>query len=268
MWRFYSMIKQLLKDKIIEMLQTPKDYKVLIVDTAALDLLNSVCKMSDILSQNVIQVSTFLQTKDMDVIYLIAPTVKSVSSMLDDAKHQKSLYIYSISELSDMLFDKIKHSPVKPRIKCCKELNLQFTAPDSNCFSLDNFDAFYNTFNPPDPSLLTYELQSMAKQIASVMSVLGEYPLIRYHTKPTLFSSAGSKTLSSSLANLVQDELDSLCRSNQDYPPPSPYKRAVLIIVDRSIDVLAPLIHDQTYQAMAADLVGLYNGKYTYSLVT
>jgi syntaxin-binding protein 1 len=63
---------------------------------------------------------------------------------------------------------------------------------------------------------------------------------------------------------MVQSEMDQICRNDPEFRPPSPYKRAILLIVDRSIDALAPLLHDFTYQAMATDLVGLQNGRFMY----
>ena len=46
-----------------------------------------------------------------------------------------------------------------------------------------------------------------------------------------------------------------------DFPPESPFKRAVLIIVDRSMDMVTPLVHEFTYQAMMNDLLVVEGGK-------
>ena len=41
-------------------------------------------------------------------------------------------------------------------------------------------------------------------------------------------------------------------------------QRATLIVTDRAMDVVAPLIHEFTYQAMANDLLPIEDGsKYT-----
>lgn len=86
---------------------------------------------------------------------------------------------------------------------------------------------------------------------------------------------------------MVQRNLDEHKRTNPDFPvsihpgatsvdvgshpltnqkpsdPPRP--RATLIITDRSMDAVAPLIHDFTYQAMCNDLLPIEDGtKYTY----
>jgi syntaxin-binding protein 1 len=164
----------------------------------------------------------------------------------------------------------LKHASLKPFIKCLKELNLDFfgiltlirIAVDDVTFSLENTDSWYNIYNPEAPAILGFEISNMAKRIASVMFTLGEYPYVRHSNRPTPFSTASDKSICSELAVKVQSELDLLCRNDPAYPPPSSHKRAILLIVDRSIDVLSPFMHEFSYQAMAADLVGFKNGKY------
>ena len=74
--------------------------------------------------------------------------------------------------------------------------------------------------------------------------------------------------LCSHLARFVQDELDEYAKYRKDFPPPSPRPRGVLYIVDRSMDIVAPLVHEFTYQAMAHDLLPIREGdKVTYKTV-
>lgn len=96
------------------------------------------------------------------------------------------------------------------------------------------------------------------------MSTLGDYPLIRYQAaaKAAFSTSSTAKTKAGELAGLVQKEMDMICREDNTFPPPNLFKRTILIIVDRAIDVIAPLLHEFTYQAMSADLVGLSEGRY------
>ncbi|KAG6812785.1 hypothetical protein H0H92_000557 [Tricholoma furcatifolium] len=73
------------------------------------------------------------------------------------------------------------------------------------------------------------------------------------------------------LAFFVQNALEEYKHNYPDfakYPPSSPEAsrpRATLIITDRTMDMLAPFLHEFTYQAMANDLLPIDNGtKYTY----
>ena len=54
---------------------------------------------------------------------------------------------------------------------------------------------------------------------------------------------------------------------HQDFPPQSSRPRGVMYITDRSMDLMAPLIHDFTYQAMVHDLLPVKEGdKVTYRI--
>lgn len=71
-----------------------------------------------------------------------------------------------------------------------------------------------------------------------------------------------SASLSEALAGKVQASIDALSRVDSSYPPSSLAERGVLLIVDRGIDVVAPLLHEFTYQAFVADLLDVHT-RYT-----
>jgi syntaxin-binding protein 1 len=76
-----------------------------------------------------------------------------------------------------------------------------------------------------------------------------------------------AKVLCDYLAREVQAELDSYQSFNPDFPPPANRPQGVLVITDRSLDLMAPLLHEFTYQAMAHDLLPLKdNEKVTYRI--
>jgi syntaxin-binding protein 1 len=52
-------------------------------------------------------------------------------------------------------------------------------------------------------------------------------------------------------------------RSNRDFPPKSNTRpRALLLLCDRGVDVVTPLLHEFTYQAMAMDLLPIEDGNF------
>ena len=64
----------------------------------------------------------------------------------------------------------------------------------------------------------------------------------------------------------MQALLEENKKANPDFAKPTqpPRQRATLIITDRSMDMLAPFIHEFTFQAMANDLLPIKDGtKYT-----
>ncbi|RXK36602.1 syntaxin-binding protein 1 [Tremella mesenterica] len=71
--------------------------------------------------------------------------------------------------------------------------------------------------------------------------------------------------LSKKIALQVQADLDEYMTNNPDFPTPSSRPRSVLIIVDRSMDPTAPLLHEFWYQAMVNDLLPVEDGtRYRY----
>ena len=53
----------------------------------------------------------------------------------------------------------------------------------------------------------------------------------------------------------MQRELDQYTSRDPNFPPQSSRPQGVLLITDRSMDLMAPLVHEFTYQAMAHDLL-------------
>ena len=94
---------------------------------------------------------------------------------------------------------------------------------------------------------------------------LGEYPKIRYYAPKNAMHEAS--VLCHHLARFVQDDLDEYAQWNPNFPAPSSRPQGVLIITDRSMDLMAPLVHEFTYQAMAHDLLRIKEGdKVTYHM--
>ncbi|KAJ3270376.1 vacuolar sorting protein VPS33/slp1, partial [Borealophlyctis nickersoniae] len=223
--------------------------------------------MHEMLDENVTLVEDITRKRQgypsSDAIYFIGPTETCVDKLIEDFSRPKPMYaaahLYFTSALPDALFDKIKKSPVAPHIRTLKEMNVDFIACESQVFTLEQPQSLFTLYNPPSSSHVTAELGKIAKRLTSVLATLGEYPHIRYYDP-----SHSGTNLAAKLAHTVQEELDAMCRLDTDFPPQTEFKRAVLIIADRSLDMVSPLVHEFTYQAMMNDLLVLEGGKYIY----
>ncbi|KAG1907804.1 Sec1-like protein [Suillus fuscotomentosus] len=150
---------------------------------------------------------------------------------------------------------------------------------------------------------LEEELRFVSKTIANVCITLNEFPYVRYympthHTplgplKPNdqtrappppegsgrwrtnlargdaarAYEVADTDFVTKLLAFMIQQNLDEYRRVNPEFPKASdpPRPRGTLIITDRSMDTVAPFIHEFTYQAMCNDLLQIDDGtKYMY----
>ncbi|KAI9476315.1 MAG: Sec1-like protein [Benjaminiella poitrasii] len=122
---------------------------------------------------------------------------------------------------------------------------------ESSVFTVDPLNSFLSVFGEDRMSDPDESLRITAKQVNKC-----EDPIIRFMSQSEgdihpQGSPAGK------LAYTLQKEIDNFCRLNPNFPPPHhpPQPRATLLIVDRSIDPAAPLLHEFTYQAMINDLL-------------
>ncbi|KDQ61398.1 hypothetical protein JAAARDRAFT_30828 [Jaapia argillacea MUCL 33604] len=151
---------------------------------------------------------------------------------------------------------------------------------------------------------LLSDISFLSRQLANVLITLNEYPFIRYYlpshhsplgplkphatTRPPPPKEEGSARWRTSLARgdqarayesvetdfcskliafELQSVLDEYKKANPEFPkkenPPRP--RSTFIVTDRAMDMVAPFVHEFTYQAMVNDLLPVEDGtKYTY----
>jgi syntaxin-binding protein 1 len=83
-----------------------------------------------------------------------------------------------------------------------------------------------------------------------------EYPYIR------AYQSGNIACLGEKLGKSLQKEVEHYAHLDPDFAQLKNQKRSTIIIVDRSFDMIAPLIHEFTYQAMLNDLLALEGSKY------
>jgi syntaxin-binding protein 1 len=98
--------------------------------------------------------------------------------------------------------------------------------------------------------------------------MLNEYPTIRYYIPKHPAPNHEAHVLGSYIADSVQNELDVYAQYHQEFMNNCNQPKGTLFIVDRSMDLFAPLVHEFTYQAMAHDLLTIEDGdKVTFKTV-
>lgn len=240
---------------------------VLLCDKLALRAVSCACRVSEIMEEGITLVEALEIVRqpihEFAAVYLITPTVASVNMMLDDFKDPKNpmygdVHILFTSHLPDALLNKIKTSGIVARVKNFRELNFEYLAIESSAFTLDVADAMVNIFSPSSTTAVP-EQHKVAAQLSTLFAMYGEMPYVR-------FASKGHPS-SSSLAYLVQEKLERLGTMSGCFTESSRAKaeRPTLLILDRTIDPLAPLLHEYSYQAMIHDLLPISDGeRYAY----
>ncbi|KAI9713486.1 MAG: vacuolar sorting protein VPS33/slp1 [Bogoriella megaspora] len=267
------------------------EWKVLIADEASRKVLDSVAKEDDILNLNI--TSTAFSTvsdckqhakqisdieriedkrpmnQDMDALYFLSPLPHIVDCIMADferRKYRKSFLIWT-ALLPPALRERIDRSHMaREQIALFKVLNVEWFPRESHLVTFRDPWSFPILYHPACNHLVRQHIEDAAQKIVGVCVALGEYPIIRYY-KPKDPRHEAS-VLCSHLSRFVQDELDLYAKYHEDFPPPSTRPRGTLYILDRSMDLFAPLLHEFTYQAMAHDLLPIKEGeKITYKTV-
>lgn len=142
-------------------------------------------------------------------------------------------------------------SSLMTHIKTLVELNLDFLAIEKNVFSLGmtegDIQAVYG--NRSNLAKRNEVAQRISDQLHTFCLTVGQAPYIRYFKGP-----------SSDMPQLVAEQLyDSIKMSARKLKggPNTLLRESVLLIVDRSVDCIAPVLHEFTYQAMACDLLDI-----------
>ncbi|KAJ3183806.1 Syntaxin-binding protein 1 [Geranomyces variabilis] len=259
--------KRILLDSF-KSVQSPGKWKVLVVEESALRILNSVCELHDLADVSVPVTETLTAVKrtpypDKDAIYLITPTQECVATLIQDFSGSEPMYagahIFCIAALPDDLFDQIKRSPARRRIYTLKEINVDFTPFESQVFHLNDPDAFLKLHDAYDFAKAEQQMSKMAEQMKSIFWTLEDHPTIRY------FDATGEgASLSAHMAFKLEDAIAELKEIDPEWPPENSYPQSQIIVLDRTVDTLTPILHSLTYQAAVHDLLQVEGTKVSY----
>lgn len=258
-------VRKVLLDKMVHAVvpMSGSPWKVLVLDEVTTRIMSAACQMFDIMEEGISLVENLNIDRqplpDMDVIYFITASDDSINKLCKDfVKPSKPQYgdvhLFFTSRISDAQLAKLKNQTcLLQHVKCLKELNLEFLAVESNVFTFDRPGSFIDLYSPDHPNQ-RQEQDRIAQQLLTVCAALGEYPAIRYARGAARPQSVGA---------MLQGKMDDFKRQVPTYPS-STEGQATLIIIDRSQDPIAPVIHESTYQAIAYDLLDIQKDRYKY----
>ncbi|KAK3487759.1 Sec1-like protein [Neurospora hispaniola] len=238
-----------------------RDWRILIVDDVSKKIIESSVKEDDILNVNIANIQEIEEPRDensgMDAIYILSPRPHIVECLILDlakGRYRNSTVLWT-GILGRELRARLASAPQKID---SRPLLVDFFPRESHLVSFKDPYSFPILYNPSCEAVAMPHLDALAQKIAAVCITLGEYPKIRFFAPRN--SEYRASALCGRLAALVQDELDAYKQFKGDFPPQTTRPQGYLLIADRSMDLMAPLVHEFTYQAMAHDLLPIKEG--------
>ncbi|KAE8717228.1 SNARE-interacting protein KEULE [Hibiscus syriacus] len=184
-----------------------------------------------------------------------------LSDMAGRTPLYKKAFVYFSSPISRELVAHIKRdSTVLPRIGALSEMNLEYFAIDSQGFTTDNDKALEDLFGDEENTRKADAcLNVMATRIGT------EFPFVRYRAAKSL-----DPMTMTTVRDLIPTKLAAgiwnylvKCKSIANFPQ---QETCELLVLDRSIDQIAPVIHEWTYDAMCHDLLNMEGNKYVHEV--
>nr|GEX25194.1 protein transport Sec1a-like [Tanacetum cinerariifolium] len=274
----HKFFRQVSRDRLLyEMLKasasSKSSWKVLIMDKVTMKVMSHTCKMADITDQGVSLVEQIRKRREpmpgMDVVYYIQPTKENLIMFISDMSGREPLYkkafVFFSSPIPKDFIARIKaDSSVVARIGALREMNLEYFPIDNQAFVTDHEMALEELYGDEadNSSYFNDCLNTMATRIATIFASLKEHPIVRYRVKGT-DGSAGTTfrdTIPEKLASAIYSYISPYKTTIPQFPQT---ETCELLILDRSVDMVAPVIHEWTYDAMCHDLVDLDGNKYT-----
>lgn len=266
---------EVLRQRVFSILDSVRphgNYKTLILDEYVKTQFARIIDQREFLNRQVVSIHTLDHRRPtestFEAIYIVKPTVYNIECIGADYTRQppryKCAHIFFLPGLTADLERKLSNSQAARFVRKMDIAYIDFRPIESQVFSFDDPYAMDIFYNDACTNLIMDYCRKTAQQIVSVCSILGEYPIIRFYKQEKETYRANS--LSYLLAEEVQNQIDAYARRDASFAGASEARsRAVLLILDRSLDPFAPFLHEFTFQALAHDLLNIQDGrKYSY----
>ena len=217
-------------------------------------------------------------------MYFISPCERSVRALVEDfggaVQMYKRAHVFFSNAVPKRLLNAIRNSaPLTERLVTLKEFNLEYMVADSRSFVTplvsadpssglspgDDLSCFYSH---GAHTLVTYEegVALIVDRLATLFASLRENPSIRFKAGRSSADEGAAmrEMLAGRLAGQLSERIAGLAAKLSDFPQG---ETCDVVILDRGVDPVAPLVHDWSYECLCHDLLRMRGGnmyKYKY----
>ena len=226
---------------------------ILIVDNYTSKILSSILTMSDLINKGILSIELIENKRNKNenygAIYFISPSNKSCNMIVEDFIDADNptynrIYLFFSHKLSEDLLEKITIEGIIKHTIYIKEFNLSYFIFDENIFEL-GWKSGLKIFKCDADKELKL-LESISNKIFTVCSILDTRPYIQYQKN-------------SKFCDKLSDLLENIFNNNTVMK--DKIKEGIILLTDRSIDLLSPLLHDYNYLSLCYDLFDIKNKK-------
>eukprot|EP01059_Diplonema_ambulator_P026506 TRINITY_DN437_c0_g1_i1.p1 TRINITY_DN437_c0_g1~~TRINITY_DN437_c0_g1_i1.p1 ORF type:complete len:693 (+),score=227.06 TRINITY_DN437_c0_g1_i1:34-2079(+) len=229
---------------------------VLIIDKPGIMVLESLVKVNDLTKAGVPLVDSIDMVRQpmpqMPAVYFVVPTPQNANKIVADWEKNAQMYqeahIIILDEMSAAFRDNLARGRnLQSKLKSIKHLKLDFLCNSQHSYVLTKTIVDWEQTTSLQrlyghgPSIEANRASNrIADGIVSVLANLGDRPTIRYQN--------GSHWAETIAGEVQRSMLRRLGPSEDGRPS------GQLLIVDRTFDLVTPLLHHFTYEAMLHDL--------------
>lgn len=246
----YESFRYRILEEMVQEVKVKSGYFIMIVDKKSLGIISGAVTVLDLTERGVTVIEQLEKARkpmpDVDALYFLTPTHKSITRLTTDFIEEtpyRQVHIFFTGKVSDKLMRTIANSSIFPYIKTFKEVNCGFRVLGSNCFSLEYSNLLGNLYTPNSAQERKEILSFISQHLASVLGVMRELPYISYFS---------ASPLAQELSTYLESDINELYRKVPDLKMKE--NRPVMMIIDRSYDMVLPFIHDVHYEALLKDL--------------
>ncbi|MCQ2820717.1 MAG: Sec1 family protein [archaeon] len=249
-----TVMNRIYGDMIDEPVMRGKDssaFGILIVDEFSAKILSKFCTMTDLLNRGVFSVESIYQVRQCfplyQGIYFISPTVKSCEALAKDYEDKKNykykkIHIFFTHKANEECLKALVNEGVINRTQTCSEFNLSFFPVSKNGFNLQ-LESGLKIFKCEEERKNKL-LEIISKRLISVCATLKCLPIVQYQK-------------SSPLCTKLAEMMDALIQEL----PIKAKREGLLLLTDRTLDMVTPILHDYNYEAMTYDFFDVNEGK-------